>query len=159
LPVPSFMLLLIPLFYLLLTLVAVRRLFLFCFSYIESAVALAHRPATVMFQVCYPSPCSAVWPDMYSVAFSLGVVRLTDTFLYSDSAKQSIRESRRNRLDRGHLKNPLRARIQLVAPRVATCPQANDPPAHVETPERLYADQIPPSLSRNLLSGMMMRLP
>ncbi|KAL2818625.1 hypothetical protein BJX63DRAFT_58414 [Aspergillus granulosus] len=44
------MLLLIPLFDVLVSLFSLLRLFLFCFSFIESAVALAHRPATVMFQ-------------------------------------------------------------------------------------------------------------
>ena len=41
------------LYLLLLTLITASRLFLACFYLIDQAVALAHRPATVMFQVQY----------------------------------------------------------------------------------------------------------
>jgi hypothetical protein len=52
------MLFLLPVFRLLLALIVLYRLFLACISLLESAVALAQRPATVMFQVRFASLAS-----------------------------------------------------------------------------------------------------
>lgn len=156
-----------PAYRLLLLVLILCRLLFFCLSFISFAVALAHRPATVMFQVSR-RPLVVLKSPSQPVPYYLPVSHSPCHFVLvpvlwlippcsqsSACATQSIRGLQKNKLVNGPLKLHFRAPTPLVIPRVAIYLRQGEPLVLGETPVPLSVALIPTSSNRSSPSEMM----